>query len=203
MVGLVLLIAVGAPTAALVLTYLVFLEDGAKETGRWGVSREKVDVGVSPYRAGSSTKETPQGAPLSLRFVCWLCAISGVVTTAILAPAGLILMLLVTDDGAAGLVAIPVFLVSMSGFVAGVLLVRVARQVTRAEAVNPAYFYYLYVHHACVAGTMLLVDVGAKGGFHLSGKSALVCLAITLPLMLVHAAAKRTSERGRSVRFEA
>lgn len=190
MVGLVLLIAVGAPIAALVLPYLVFVEDGAKETGRWGVSREKVDVGASPYRAGSSTKEVPQGAPLSLRFVCWLCAISGVVTTAILAPAGLILMLLVTEHGATGLVGVPVLLVSMSGFVAGVFLVRVARQATRAEVIKPVHFYFLYVHHACVAGTMLVVDACAHGGFRLSGKSTLICLAITLPVMFVHSAAK-------------
>jgi hypothetical protein len=41
----------------------------------------------------------------------------------------LILMLLVMERGAAGLICIPVLFVSMSGFIAGVLLVRVARRV--------------------------------------------------------------------------
>ncbi|MFK8003222.1 MAG: hypothetical protein AB8H86_26870 [Polyangiales bacterium] len=196
MVGLVLLFVVATPAAALILTYLVFFEDGAKETGRWGVSREKVTIGASPYRAGESTKKIPQGAPFLLRFGCWLCAMAGVVTTAVFAPAGLILMFLVTDRGSTGLSAVPVFLVSMSGFVAGVILVRVARQITRAEGVNSAHFHYLYVHHACVVGTMLVVDAFAYGHFHLSGTCALICGAIIAPLMLVHSAAKAPDERG-------
>lgn len=188
MVGLFMVFVVATPAAAIVLTYLIFFEDGAKSTGRWGGRRETVAVGASPYRAGESTKEHAQGAPLLLRFVCWLCAMSGVVTTAVLAPAGLILMLVLMEGGT-GLACIPVLLVSVSGFPAGVLLVRVARRVTRFEGVEPNTFYYLYVHHACVVGTMLLVDA-SRGDFDLTATSTVICLAVTASLGLVHSASK-------------
>ena len=195
MVGLLLVFVVATPIAAIAITYLVFFEDGAKSSGRWGFRRNKVAVGASPYRAGEATEELPQGAPLWLRFASWLCAMGGVVTTALLAPAGLILTAVVAGHG--GLACLPVLLVSVSGFPAGVLLVRVARRVTRHEAVRPAIFHYLYVHHACVAATMLLVDAMERGGFYLSSASILICLAVLIPAMSVHAAARTLGERPR------
>ncbi len=200
MVALFIVFAVGTPMVALTLSYLVLFKDGAKKTGRWGVRRHKVHVGASPYRAGDSTKELPQGAPLALRIVCWLTAMGGVATCALLAPGGLLLVFVVGDQGHA-VICLLVLSVSLSGFAAGESLVRVARQVTRHEAVGAHAFRNLYVHHAAVALTMILVDL-VSGRLEVAVFSVVVCLAMVSFIMAVHSAAEvrvtRAGERTES-----
>ena len=198
MAAIFLVLAAGVPIAAIVLTYLVLFEDGAKSTGRWGFRRQTLNIGASPYRAAESTEELPQGAPLSLRFMCWLSAMSGVATCALLAPAGMLLILAVGEDSHR-VACLMVFLVSLSGFPAGVCLVRVARQVTRNEAVPASAFHYLYGHHVCVALTMIFVDIASRR-IEVAAFSVLVCLAVVVPLLVLHGSAKvlRTGERAEA-----
>jgi hypothetical protein len=186
---LFMLVVIGVPCAALSLTYLVVFRDGAKDTGRWGCRRQKVAVGESPYRAGESTEELSQGAPLWLRFVCWLGAMGGVATVGLLAPAGLILILIALEYGA-GFAALLVVAISFSGFPAGVLLIRVARQVVRNEAVERSVFHFLYFHHVSVAGTMILLDARSRGHIEVAPFGVVVCIVLMAVIVRLHSAAK-------------
>lgn len=185
--GLVFMLVVFAtPCAALVLTFLVF-SDGAKAAGRWGTRREGVVVGDSPYRTAEATEHLQRYAPIWLRFVSWITAMGGVATVGLLAPAGL-LLILVSMEQNPGFATFLVFLVSASGFPAGVVLIRLARQVVRHERVEPFVFRYLYVHHACVAGTMLLVD--GSGRLHVSPVSIAICVVLVSAVATLHGVAK-------------
>lgn len=177
------------PLAALMLTYLVVFRDGAKSTGRWGVRRRAVEVGASPYRAHTSHEELAQGAPWSLRLLSWLAAMAGVVTTGLLAPAGLMLIFVVLDRGT-GLGSLLVFGISASGFPAGVVLIQVARRLTKNEPIKRTSFDYLYGHHLAVVLVTMFVDSGSQGGNFIGAFSAGVCIVFVVLIALLHRAAQ-------------
>lgn len=138
----------------------VIFSDGAKSTGFWSKRRKQV-VGDSPYRQAESTEKVPESAPVWLRVACWLGAMGGLATVGLLAPAGLLLVL-VAFDYASGGIPFLVLAVSLSGFPAGVILIRVARRVLRREPLDDSTFTYLLTHHACVAAVMFFVEASAQ-----------------------------------------
>lgn len=169
MVFVIAFVAIGS---AAFLSHRVF-SDGAKSTGFWW-KRKGVALGDSPYRQAESTQKVPQSAPLSLRLTCWIAAMGGLATVGLLAPGGLLLVL-VALDYAAGATPFLVLAVSLSGFPAGVILIRVARRVLRREPLSDSVFAYLFTHHACVAAVMFFLQASSHGNLEVFPFSFLVC----------------------------
>lgn len=138
------------------LSFLIFTS-GAKKTGLWA-KKNSVVVGDSPYRRAEAAEEVLQSAPIWLRIACWIAGMGGLVTLALLAPGGMILVLVALEQGSDAAPFV-VLAVSLSGFPAGVMLIRVALRVLRRQAVRESTFWYLFTHHACVAAAMFFVQV--------------------------------------------
>lgn len=169
-----LLVVIGSVAlfSAAFLSSVIF-SDGAKSTGFWSKRRKHV-VGDSPYRQAESTEQVPESAPVWLRVACWIAAMGGLATVGLLAPAGLLLVL-VSLDYANGAMPFLVLAVSLSGFPAGVILIRVARRVLRREPLSDSAFGYLFTHHACVASVMFFLQASSHGNLQVFPFSLLVC----------------------------
>lgn len=182
MVALFIFVVATTPAVAFALAYLALFEEAAPSTERGGVWYRKVLVGESPYRAGDSWQELPPVAPPWVRLACGLSA-SGGVAALFLVPLVLIFMLAFAREG--WLICQPVFFVCAAGIPAAVLVVRVAREVARHDAVHAPVFPALYVHHACVAATMSLIGHVQTPLFGIA-----VFLVLSGPLAIVHFASK-------------
>lgn len=169
MVFVIAFVAIGS---AAFLSHVIF-SDGAKGTGVWS-KRQGVALGDSPYRQAESMAEVPQNAPLSLRITCWIAAMGGLATVGLLAPAGLLLVL-VALDYATGVIPVLVLAVSLSGFPAGVILIRVARRVLRRQPLSDSAFAYLFTHHACVAAVMFFLQASSRANLQVFPFSFAVC----------------------------
>ena len=106
----------------------------------------------------------------------------GLVTLMLFAPAALFGSFdLAFDDYGSGARPAFMFFMSISGFVAGVVHIHVARRTLRHEHVGDSAFMFLYAHHACVAGVLALVGA-------LSLPAVVVCSALCVAVIAMDVA---------------
>lgn len=177
--------------AALLAGWMAAIADPSKRSGHWGgVKLQSAVDQATPYReAPVHTDAKPRSAPWLLRLLYGFIAVSGVFTVAFLAPAGMLLLLLCENHPIAGAVLI----VSTSGFVAGTLMVSVARSAAQRKRPRTATMLYLYVHHAAVLLTMAAVETWTEAAVWLFS----LCIggALGLALMLLHLSATQMAKR--------